>query len=109
MVDVTLHIYDVTNTANDNLNGAVQMINSVTRELSWGGIFHGAIEVYGQEWSFGYVATGTGVYCVPPTTNTMYQYRESVSLGKSTLTHSEVRMPFSATMPSRHHSVVMCC
>lgn len=34
----------------------------MTRDaFSLGGIFHGAVEVFGEEWSFGYCPTGTGV------------------------------------------------
>lgn len=54
-------------------------------------MFHGGIEVNGQEWSFGYCPTGTGVYCCRPKHNPMYTYRESLQLGSTKLTPHEVQ------------------
>jgi deubiquitinase DESI2 len=55
-------------------------------------VFHGGIEIYGKEWSFGLTeAAGvTGVYPVSPTQNPMYEYREAVVLGTTALTPAEV-------------------
>lgn len=44
---VILHIYDV------GSSSKVRGINSALPYTGMGGIFHGAIEVYGREWSFG--------------------------------------------------------
>lgn len=93
MVTVQLHVYDLSKTENENINGVVRGLNSFTREISFGGIFHGGIEVYGQEWSFGYCQSGTGVYRVAPTTNSMYQFRETIQLGTTTLSASQVALP----------------
>ena len=90
MREVILHIYDISNTDNENLNSVVQVLNNVTREINFGGIFHGAIEVYDHEWSYGFCVNGTGVYRVKPRGNSMYQYRESIPLGSTHFTKDEV-------------------
>ncbi|KAG0593149.1 hypothetical protein M758_1G300900 [Ceratodon purpureus] len=86
MAEVTLHVYDVTNSGNVRANSAIMNLNKVMRGgIGLGGIFHGAVEVYGKEWSFGYCENGSGVFSCPPKANPMYTYRESVSLGKTEL------------------------
>lgn len=46
---VVLHIYDIKLAANggtnDNANFAITRVNKFCRDLAWGGVFHGAIEV----------------------------------------------------------------
>ena len=43
-------------------NEAIKTLNRFTRDtFGLGGIFHGAVEVNGEEWSFGYCPYGTGV------------------------------------------------
>ncbi|CAI5511120.1 unnamed protein product, partial [Closterium sp. Naga37s-1] len=43
---VLLHVYDVTNSPDPNVNNTVLRINGVARStLGIGGIFHGAVEV----------------------------------------------------------------
>jgi hypothetical protein len=56
-----------------------------------GGVFHGAVEVEGWEWSYGYCERGTGVYRCRPRGNPMYKFRESVELGRTSLTRSQAR------------------
>lgn len=59
---VTLHVYDITNTQYETANAAIQGLNRFTKDtLGAGGIFHGAVEVNGDEWSYGYCDRGTGV------------------------------------------------
>lgn len=70
----------------------IMRINNVTRDIGWGGVFHGAIEVYGQEWSFGYCEPGSGVYACAAKKNVMYSYRESVYLGTCSMSKDAVRM-----------------
>lgn len=91
MACVTLHVYDVANTENENLNGFLKVVNNVAREIRAGGIYHGAIEIYGYEWSFGYCPHGSGVYRVLPKSNQMYTYRESMPLGSTDLTKTELK------------------
>ena len=47
-------VYDITNTPNAHANEAIKTLNRFTRDtFGLGGIFHGAVEVNGEEWSFG--------------------------------------------------------
>eukprot|EP00230_Micromonas_polaris_P003365 CAMPEP_0119211584 /NCGR_PEP_ID=MMETSP1327-20130426/3042_1 /TAXON_ID=38833 /ORGANISM="Micromonas pusilla, Strain RCC2306" /LENGTH=185 /DNA_ID=CAMNT_0007208721 /DNA_START=88 /DNA_END=642 /DNA_ORIENTATION=- len=89
---VTLHVYDITNTSYESANAAITNLNRFTKDaLGAGGIFHGAVEVNGYEWSFGYCDQGTGVYPCPPKGNTGYTYRESVALGVTSLAPARVQ------------------
>jgi len=58
---VRLNIYDITNVASSSYAAAVVRANSIAREVGLGGVFHGAIDVYGVEWSYGFCQNGTGV------------------------------------------------
>eukprot|EP00898_Chlorokybus_atmophyticus_P000528 jgi/Chlat1/1476/Chrsp12S02019 len=89
---VLLHVYDVTNSASGNTNAAIVHLNRLMRDgVGLGGVFHGGIEVYGEEWSFGYCERGTGVFCTVPTKNPMYSFRETVPLGMTALTQAKVK------------------
>lgn len=81
MHQVFLNVYDVTNTQSENTNNTIVKINSVTRDIGLGGIFHGAIQIDQYEWSFGYCEHGTGVYACRARSNPMYTFRESIDLG----------------------------
>lgn len=65
-------------------------VNNVTRDFSMGGVFHGAVELNGKEWSFGYCDDGSGVYACLPKLNPQYTYRESVPMGVTALTLPQV-------------------
>lgn len=80
-----LHVYDVTNSGSDKTNSTIMQINKIFKDgIGLGGIFHSAVQVYGdEEWSFGFCEHGTGVFSCPPTKNPMYTYRESIKLGKT--------------------------
>ena len=89
---VTLHVYDITNTQYEAANTAIQNLNRFTKDaLGAGGIFHGAVEVNGDEWSYGYCDRGSGVYPCRPKGNTGYTYRESVALGVTALAPASVQ------------------
>ncbi|KAL8544083.1 hypothetical protein ACS0TY_004572 [Phlomoides rotata] len=92
MKEVTLHIYDVTNSGNDKTNNTIMQINKIFKDgIGIGGIFHSAVQVYGdEEWSFGYCEQGTGVFHCPSTKNPMYTFRESIKLGQTTYSISKV-------------------
>lgn len=91
MAEVTLHVYDVTNSGSVRANSAILGLNRFMRGgIGIGGIFHGAVEVYSREWSFGYCEDGTGVFHCQPKRNPMYTYRESISLGRTELTRLQV-------------------
>ncbi|XP_057952585.1 deSI-like protein At4g17486 [Malania oleifera] len=85
MMDVILHIYDVTNSGSDKTNNTILQINKIFKDgIGLGGIFHSAVQVYGdEEWSFGFCEQGTGVFSCPSGKNPMYTYRECVVLGKT--------------------------
>jgi len=92
MADVILHIYDVTNSGSDKTNNTILQINRIFKDgIGLGGIFHSAVQVYGDnEWSFGFIEQGTGVFSCPSGKNPMYTYRECIVLGKTNRSISEV-------------------
>jgi hypothetical protein len=91
MTEVVLHVYDVTNSGSGRANAMIQRLNKIMRDgMGIGGIFHGAIQVCDEEWSFGYCEFGTGVFCCAPTMNPMYTHRESIVLGHMLLSRRRV-------------------
>lgn len=90
MCEVVLNVYDVTTSENERTNSTITTMNGITHSLGLGGVFHGAVEVYGEEWSFGYCERGTGVYACPPRKNPIYKFRESVALGVTQKSPGEV-------------------
>ncbi|CAM6037781.1 unnamed protein product [Sphagnum compactum] len=91
MTEVVLHVYDVTNSGSGRANAMIQRLNKILRDgMGIGGIFHGAIQVCDEEWSFGYCEFGTGVFCCTPTMNPMYTHRESIVLGHMLLSRRRV-------------------
>ncbi|XP_043717127.1 deubiquitinase DESI2-like [Telopea speciosissima] len=85
MTDVILHVYDVTNSGSVKTNNTITQINKIFKDrIGLGGIFHSAVQVYGdEEWSFGFCENGSGVFSCPPSKNPMYTYRECIILGKT--------------------------
>ncbi|XP_028773144.1 deSI-like protein At4g17486 isoform X2 [Neltuma alba] len=83
MTEVILHIYDVTNSGSERTNSTIVQINKIFKDgIGLGGIFHSAVQVYGEdEWSFGFCEQGSGVFSCPSMKNPMYTYRESIVLG----------------------------
>jgi len=80
---VWLHLYDVS-------EGTVTWMNNLIRPHG-SGVFHAAVEVFGQEWSFGFADSGTtGVYSCPPRCNQRHKYRESIAMGWTPM--SEIRV-----------------
>ena len=79
-VPITLHVYDLAHSR------ALSGFNS--RAL---GAFHVAVEVYGYEWSYGWNDEGeTGVFACEPKLCEMHTYRESLSMGTTTLSRDQV-------------------
>ncbi|KAF5731168.1 hypothetical protein HS088_TW19G00773 [Tripterygium wilfordii] len=85
MTEVILHIYDVTNSGSEKTDSTIMQINKIFKDgIGLGGIFHSAVQVYGDdEWSFGFCEQGTGVFSCPSGKNPMYTYREKIVLGKT--------------------------
>ena len=91
MALVALSVYDITHPENARVTSAVSALNALTRDgLRLGGIFHGGVEVHGEEWSYGYCERGSGVYACAPRSNAAYAFRESVPLGVTALSPSGV-------------------
>ncbi|KAE8796160.1 hypothetical protein D1007_28867 [Hordeum vulgare] len=85
--DVVAHVYDVACSGPDGNGGGgatVLHINRIFKDaIGLDGIFHTAIQVYGdEEWSFGYCENGSGVFSCPLGKNPMYTFRESIVLGR---------------------------
>lgn len=92
MKEVVLHVYDVTNSDSEKTNNTILQINRIFKDrIGLGGIFHSAVQVYGEEeWSFGYCENGSGVFSCPVGKNPMYTYRERIVLGETECTVATV-------------------
>ena len=86
---VRLNVYDV------SLNSHITKLNRYLKPLGAGGIFHAAIEIHGQEYSFGGTDNptfaGTGVFVCPPKQCPVHRYQESILLGHCELSPTQVR------------------
>ncbi|CRG94126.1 PPPDE peptidase, putative [Plasmodium gallinaceum] len=79
---VYLNIYD--------LDSVSKVVNMVARSMG-AGAFHAGVEVYGYEYSFGYIVDGeTGVTKTNARFHPYHVYRESIPMGKTPLTKEEV-------------------
>jgi len=76
--NVVLHIYDL----NPDANKALRLLGT--------GAFHSAVEVFGEEWSYGFRESGTGIFCCPPKSCQGAVYRESVKMGTTPMSQHEV-------------------
>jgi len=80
---VSLHVYDV----------GPKKMNDVLRPLGTG-MFHCGVEVYFFEWAFcssGDPVLGSGIFCTPPKQAENYDYRETVEMGRTAMSPSQVR------------------
>jgi hypothetical protein len=106
---VILHVYDV------GRNAKVRGINNALPYTGMGGIFHGAIEIYGREFSFGGSPNDIcGIFTVKPAGCPMHTYRESIYLGDSSLNREQVmailrRMKPEWMAPSYNLLCKNCC
>jgi len=80
---VKLNIYDLAG------NRAIEEANKVFRTLGTGA-FHAAVEVNGKEWSYGFNEQGSGVFTCAPHGCSAHKFRESINLGDTDLTESEI-------------------
>lgn len=78
-----LHIYDV------STNPEIAQLNQYLTAVGTGA-FHGGIEVYDKEFSFGYCKEGPGVFSNKPKGCTMHHFRETIELGECTKSEEEV-------------------
>jgi len=107
MREVRLNIYDVG-------SSTVQKVNTVFRAMGVGA-FHAAVEVYGQEWSFGYRPDGgSGIFCSRPRQCDLHIYRESVVMGSTLLSElkvHEIMKRMAKEWPGGNYDVLQrnCC
>lgn len=81
---VYLNIYDL-----DSLS---KVVNTVAKTIGTGA-FHAGVEVYGSEYSFGYITDGeTGVTKTVARSHPYHVYRETIPMGKTPLTKEEVNL-----------------
>lgn len=77
---VKLHVYDLGDSA------AVGIVNGMLRNVG-SGAFHVGVEVQGWEWSF-YSLQGVG--CCPPRKCGAHRFRETIVLGSTQMTPTEI-------------------
>ncbi|CAK0874576.1 unnamed protein product, partial [Prorocentrum cordatum] len=83
---VTLNIYDL----HGKGRGIFKGMNVLLRAAGTGA-FHVGLEVFGQEYSFGYrEGSGTGVFSHAPRESEIHSFRESIFMGDTDLTQYEV-------------------
>lgn len=83
-IPVTLHIYDVsTDPHSSQLNEYLTALGT--------GAFHGAVEVDGLEWSYGYSSQGTGVFSNKPKGCKAHHYRCSEKIGDTSMSQKEIK------------------
>lgn len=106
---VILNIYDI---------GKSDAIKGLNRCLyPWSlGIFHGGIELYGTEWSFGgtEIGMGLGVFCSRPRQCSAHSYLKSAPLGSTRFSMNEVERlisKFQLTWPAADYNLLTrnCC
>lgn len=81
---VTVHIYDL------GESKALQRVNKALRIIGTGA-FHAAVEVLGQEYSYGMLEEeGTGVFNCDPKGCYLHTYRQSLEMGETELSEAQV-------------------
>jgi len=82
---VVLHVYDLSK------DPSIRTANDFLRVFGTG-IFHTAVEVYGQEWSYGGSDDpGTGLFSVDPSQCMGHRHREVIEMGSTTMDKKEVQ------------------
>ena len=95
---VRLHCYDVGDmSAVETANRFGKIVGAVA--------YHTGIEVFGKEFSFGFVEQGTGVFDVVPRGCTMHKFKETIDLGSTTLSEHEAwsHLPAGCITYARPH------
>jgi len=81
---VTLNVYNLTQL------GMFKAFNEAMVPLASGGIFHVGVEVWQHEYSYGYTTSGPGIYRLLPRNDPDHDFRESISLGVTNFSKTEV-------------------
>ena len=90
---VTLHIYDVTRRAD------IQHANHILHVLGTGA-YHVAVQVYGREWSYGFVDDGgSGVFPCDPGACELHSHRHTLDVGCTSLCELEVEQLLQQLSP----------
>ena len=88
---VLLHVYELGGRGTA-LAAAISGLNIIT--LGAAGAFHAAIEIVnvsdGLEWSYGHVERGPGVYAIRARTHPNHKFKQTVELGETSVTRSEL-------------------
>lgn len=96
MTEVILHVYDLTMSGkgNDTVNYMVVQMNKLLKDgINLGGVFHVAVQIYGEvEWAYGHRDKGSGIFSCPATKNPNYTYRESIPAGRTHCSSSKVNL-----------------
>lgn len=92
MAPVSLNVYDV------SVNAEVEKLNKYLTAVGTGA-FHGGIEVYGKEYSYGFCKEGTGIFTNPPKKCQLHHFKEAISLGETTMSEEEVAALIKALEP----------
>ena len=88
---VLLNIYDLGDSK------AIQRLNVILKPMG-SGAYHAAVQVYGQEWSFGGLGVDdpieegfeTGIWSCRPQGCRQHSYRESIQMGHTSYSHAQV-------------------
>lgn len=102
-----MHIYDVF--ADDR----VEAVNDVLHTLGTGA-FHAGVEVYGEEWSYGFTPMESGLVVCGPKSNPAHRYRESIVMGTTPLSLAEVEtllLQMAKEWPGQAYDLLLhnCC
>ncbi|KAJ8545015.1 hypothetical protein K7X08_017598 [Anisodus acutangulus] len=93
MAEVVLYVYDMTKSGgHDTHNFTIVQMNKLLKDgVNFGGIFHTAVQIYGNdEWAYGYRNKGSGVFSCPAGKNPSYTLREKITLGRTECSPSKV-------------------
>ncbi|CAK9035604.1 Desumoylating isopeptidase 1 homolog (DeSI-1) (Polyubiquitinated substrate transporter) (POST) [Durusdinium trenchii] len=106
---VKLNIYDVSHESSiQNLN--VFLAHPMS-PFKFGGVFHAGVEIGGKEWSFGYAPVGSGVHCSSPRQHPQHNFRETLVLGTTTLSRTEVAKLLESMVdeyPGNSYHLIRC-
>eukprot|EP00747_Dinoflagellata_sp_TGD_P211511 gnl/TRDRNA2_/TRDRNA2_84752_c0_seq2.p1 gnl/TRDRNA2_/TRDRNA2_84752_c0~~gnl/TRDRNA2_/TRDRNA2_84752_c0_seq2.p1 ORF type:complete len:386 (+),score=64.61 gnl/TRDRNA2_/TRDRNA2_84752_c0_seq2:60-1217(+) len=86
---VLLNIYDI---SDDKIAQRINRVSTFNNNVLIGGIYHAGVEVFGNEWCFGFTDDdGTGIARLRPRGHTRHAYRCTTVMGATELSESEVK------------------
>eukprot|EP00408_Alexandrium_pacificum_P016751 CAMPEP_0171185914 /NCGR_PEP_ID=MMETSP0790-20130122/16543_1 /TAXON_ID=2925 /ORGANISM="Alexandrium catenella, Strain OF101" /LENGTH=179 /DNA_ID=CAMNT_0011650943 /DNA_START=12 /DNA_END=551 /DNA_ORIENTATION=- len=105
---VSLNVYDLTRWK------FVEALNHMAVPMGVGGLFHVAIEVWDEEWSYGGSMKGTGITSVLPGKDPSHNFRASIPLGRTELSKRQVQeiiLELAGEWPGVHYDCIRrnCC